>query len=224
MIMPRRGASLKHWGVRHNLAEAAEAIGVVVDDIARGVHDHDGSQVTMAGDFAHIVAHLNHAWCAVWISNTEYETVGDRDLHRINAQVPNFGGAWQLVEADRPEQWQAWGVVVPEQEVINHAVTLGELRVAGALIGRLIDHIDESADAAPDRAELANLFEHMLGHLCIAWHIKWMSDQQILRIDLATRNQMAHCLPRFDPAYTLIDLSSPKSPHAAKPQNNTAAR
>ena len=206
--MPRRGASLKHWGVRHNLAEAAEAIGVVVDDITAGAHDHDGASQAMAGDFAHIVAHLNHAWCAVWISNTDYETVGDRDLHRVNAQMPNYGGKWKLVEADRPAQWRTWGVVVPEQEVINHAVTIGELRITGALIQRLIDHIDKAADVAPDRAELENYFGQMLGHLCTAWHIKWMTDQQILRIDLATRNDMARCLPRFDPAYELIDVEA----------------
>lgn len=208
--MPRRGASLKHWGVRHNLAEAVEAVGVVAEDVARGVHDHDGAQIALAGDFAHIIAHLNHAWCAVWISNTEYETVGDRDLHRLNAQVPNFGGGFTLVQADRPEQWRTWGVVVPEQEMINHAVMIGELRTAGVLIRRLIDHIDQGSDAAPDHAELANLFEHILGHLCTAWHIRWMSDQQILRIDLATRNQMAHCLPGFDPAYALIDAGAPR--------------
>ncbi|MBI1369720.1 MAG: hypothetical protein GC162_13825 [Planctomycetes bacterium] len=209
--MTKRGPSLRHWGVRHNLAEVAEALAIVLRDLETGAHDHEDAAAQLRHDFAHLVAHLNHAWTAIWISNTAYETVGDRHLHLVNLTVPNYCGRLSLVEAERPAVWKRWGIVVPAIELINPKAAGAPLRAALGEVERIIDTIDAGEDDPPRREALRHDFARVLGHLCCAWHTKWMSDEQIARLDEPTLDAMRHTLPDFaaPTSYQIVGLDDP---------------
>jgi hypothetical protein len=53
-------------------------------------------------------------------------------------------------------------------------------------------------------------FEHILGHLCLAWHVRLKNDTELKSADHSGFEAMMHSVPQWRPSIHLVEVDEPR--------------
>jgi hypothetical protein len=92
---------------------------------------------------------------------------------------------------------------------INRNDMIFHLREAKQAIDALADEIAAGKHDHDGAVTLGFPFEHIMNHLCAAWHSKWMSPHDIENLTDDQYHQMTSAVPNWGLRLELVDIHEP---------------
>lgn len=98
-----------------------------------------------------------------------------------------------------------------EPNTINREAVCFELEEAKNAINTLMEQVRaREHDADESLSPLSVEFQHIVSHLCRAWHSKWMSDEDIDSLSQAEYDDMSDSIPNWGLSFRLVDIEEPR--------------
>jgi hypothetical protein len=197
--MYNQAATINRNTVAFQLNEAIEAIESTLGDIAE---DTDPAIWVCLAD---ILGHLCLAWHRKQIGPDEVMKESQEEFELKKVSVPNWGMHFQLVEitASHP-------AIDPRlsRPKINQDTIYAYLHAAEETLQNLMGKIESDQLNSSNLSLFGNEFEPILHNLCLAWHLKYLSGEEISLLDPTAVNELGWWLPTWQWNLHLIPMDS----------------
>lgn len=168
-----------------------------------GIYDESAPAV-IAIDFADILSHLCLAWHYRLRSDDEVMAITPSEFVALSNTLPNFGFHLTLLpDIDSPPDIVSNKPSATENG-LNRAAIASQLSEARIAIDAALQKVKQGAydDEAP--AVMAIEFGEVLAHVCLAWHCKNMSDDEVMRQTAEEHERLSNTVPNFGFGLTLM--------------------
>ena len=186
--MCNRPPIINRYTVAFHLNEA-------LDGIHAALRDEDPDPV-MWIDLAFILGHLCLAWHKRRFGPNEVMEEETQEEFELRARsVPNWGGRFRLVELfERPP-----GIDLRlSRHEIDRETVRTYLNSAEAAVQDLIRRVVAGDFDAGDISLLGREFEKVLTKLCLAWHLRYLTAEEIASLDPTAIKELEYLLPRWE--------------------------
>jgi len=186
--MQNSGESINRYTVAFQLNEALQAIAFTLQEIEHG-KDTDPAIWVFLGD---ILNHLCLAWHRRRFGPDEVAQESREEYERRSVSVPNWGGRFRLVEFTASH-----AAVAPHlpRRKIDRSTAGKYLREAEVTLQNLVGKIEAGQLDVCDTSTLADNFEPVLCNLCLAWHLRYSSGEEISSLDPSAINELRSWMP-----------------------------
>jgi hypothetical protein len=191
--------SINRDTVAFQLNEALEAIESTLKYIASGEDANPASWVFLA----EILGHLCLAWHRKQIGPDEVMKESQEEFELKIVSVPNWGDHFRLVDitASHP-------AIDPRfsRQNINQDTICTYLFAAKAALQNLMGKVESGQLDSCNLSSFGNEFEPILHNLCLAWHLRYLSGDEISSLDPTAVKELGWWLPPWQWNFRLIPL------------------
>lgn len=185
--MDNHGATINRSTVAFQLNEALESIHSTHSTL-RG----EGAEPAIWVSLADILGHLCLAWHRKRLGPDEVTKESQEEYELKSDSVPNWGGRFRLVG------------LAASHPAIDFRLSRGKidrdtvgtyLRAAEAALQNLMRDVETGQFDSRDISLLEAGFEPILRSLCLAWHLRYLSSDEISSLDPTAVNELGWWLP-----------------------------
>ena len=193
--MCNQAEAINRYTVAFQLNEALEAIRFTLRDTET---DEDANPAIWVF-LADILGHLCLAWHRRRMGPDELMRESQEEFELKTVSVPNWGGHFRLVEIATSHP--SIDLRLSRQKIDKDTICT-YLRAAEAALQNLMGKVESGQFDSCEISLLGNEFEPILRNLCLAWHLKYLSSEEISSLDPAAIKELGSWLPPWQ-----LDLS-----------------
>jgi hypothetical protein len=186
------GDTFNRYTVAFQLNEALEAIGATLHHASEGEYQDVADEWGFVVRLGDILDHLCLAWHQRRMGPDEVTKESQEEYELKTVSVPNWGGRFRLVEiaASHP----AIDARLSRQKIDQDTIRT-YLRAAEMALQNLMGKVESGLFDSCDVSSLGNEFEPILSNLCLAWHLRYLSGEEISSLDPAAIKELGWWLP-----------------------------
>lgn len=204
--MRNQPENINRHTVAFQLNEALETVGSTVRDACNGLYLEDALGAELAVMLGHILGHLCQAWHRRQMGPDDVVKESLEEFNLNATSVPNWGGHFQLVETATSHPAIDFFLSRQKIDVDTMCVYLLAAEVA---LQALIEKIDSGQFDSCDISLLGNEFELVLCNLCLAWHLRYLSGDEVSSLDPTIIDELRSWLPSWQWNLRLNDEAPP---------------
>lgn len=167
-----------------------------------------------------VLGHLCLAWHRRSLGPLQFFNGSDESYERLATTVPNWSGRCRLVPLASPH------LAVPPEvngRDINCDTVRAYLRRARTSANELRDKVDAGQFDKCNMKTLAREFEPILSYLCLAWHLRHLTDAEIASLSTQLLSELEAMLPvwRWNLRLVALEEAEPEGQGASSEAGET---
>ena len=177
------------------LGEALDATGFTIRDLSAGKYSGASGDAGLAIGLAHILGNICVAWHRKMMVPDEVLSESQAEYEEKIISIPNWGGSFQLV--DNTTSHPAIDFQLHRQEIAQDTVNKYLCTIEVALRS-LVDKVEHGQFDKYCVKSLSLEFEPLLRNLCLAWHLRYVSNEEAAFLDPAVVTEIGTWLPCWE--------------------------
>jgi hypothetical protein len=194
--MCQRPQRLERFIVGFELHEAQDALLAILAELQDGEYqtlaDMGGLRVTLA----HVLDHLCRSWHGRNLAVTEWADQSQEAFDAMSSTVPNWEGRFQLIDGATthdqiaPLLRRRLRLSVPTIEMYLRATESALHALVTALAADELDYVSTE--------QLASRFTPILQSICLAWHLAFLTLEEVSSLASTTINEISSWVPQLN--------------------------
>jgi hypothetical protein len=189
--MCQRPHRLDRFDVGFDLYEAHDALRLILADLQDGEYQTLADLGALRVTLAHLLDHLCLAWHRRNLAASEWADQSQEAFEAMSSAVPNWESRFKLVDEGTthdqiaPLLCRRMRLSVPTIEMY--------LRAAESALGALLSELDYAGSE-----QLASRFTPILQNICLAWHLAFLTLEEVSSLAPTTIDQISSWIPHLN--------------------------
>jgi hypothetical protein len=164
----------------------------------------------MAVDFGEVLSHLFLGWHFQFQSEGELARIPSGEYIELSDTVPDFG--FKLILMSGIDSETHTDLSHNTESKFNRTAVALQLSEAKLALDAISNKVTSGAYARESPVVMAIDFQHVLNTICLAWHFKYMTDEELAKLPNKEFERLGNIVPNFGFNLKIMAGIEPKLP------------